>query len=45
MSDQDELKKVVESFSKAVEEKTEQVKQAAEKIETVRQVQTESPNR
>lgn len=45
MSDESELKKTVESFDKAVKDKTEQVKQAAEKIAVIRQIQTESPNR
>lgn len=45
MSDQQLLKDIVEKFDKAVKEKTQQVKEAAEKVATVRQVQTESPSR
>jgi len=45
MSDQDELKKTIEVLNTLYEEKDKQVKEAAEKIATVRQVQTELPNR
>lgn len=45
MSDQSELERVVKGYAKAVEVQKEAVKKAAENIETVRQVQTESPNR
>jgi len=45
MSDQSELQKAIEVLNIAYEEKDKLVKEAAEKIETVRQVQTESPNR
>ncbi len=44
MSDQQLLKDNIEQFHKIVEEKRQLVKEAAEKVATVRQVQTESPS-
>ena len=45
MSDKEAIEKAVKCFTDATKEKDQIVKEAAEKIETVRQVQTESPNR
>jgi len=45
MSDQNELQKAVEVLDELYKEKDKQVKEAVENIKTVRQVQTESPNR
>jgi len=45
MSDQNELTKAIKALEELFKVKEQQVKEAAENIETVRQVQTESPNR
>jgi len=45
MSDQQLLKDTIEQYNNAIEEKRRLVKEAAERAATVRQVQTESPNR
>lgn len=45
MSDQQVLEDAVSVYEKVIAEKKQQVKEAAEKIELVRQVQTESPDR
>ena len=45
MSDQSELEKAINALDELYKEKDKQVKEAVENIKTVRQVQTESPNR
>ena len=45
MSDTDKLKEAVHNYDKAVKEKREQVREAADRIRTARQVKTEIPTR
>lgn len=45
MSDKQELEKAVADYQLCVEKKRKQVNEAAERIKTIRQVQTEIPNR
>jgi len=45
MSDKQELEKAIDDYKEAVEHKRVLVKEAVERVETVRQVKTELPNR